>query len=390
LKTPETTSDATLMSQLVNGDPLALEALYARHRRSLYSLALRITGDPQGAEEILQDAFFRLWRKSSQFDSTRGSLVGWLLTITRHRAICRIRTQKELPKCESFSDDAVAPPQKVGSSSSLEQHIARELVAVALVGLPEVQQNAITLAYFDGLTGEEIALCTNTPVGTVKSRLRTALKTMQRTLSNPRVSQLPGRSLSPVPLETVVITDQLFSRVCRQRNSQQETDSLHALAQVVAASPEKLIDSFLRMPLDLCRAGTAGLSLLEMNSKGEQVFRWTHLSGRLANHVGGTTPRNFSPCGVTLDCNAPQLFAYPGRYFHYFNDVEVPIVEGLVIPFHVGGKTEGTIWIVSHEERSRFDSEDVRIMSSLGEFAGSALHLMRSLPAQPQVCDERG
>ncbi len=139
------------------------------------------------------------------------------------------------------------------------------------------------------------------------------------------------------------------------------------------------------MPLDLCHAGTGGLSLLETNSAAEQVFRWTNLSGTLAKYVGGTTPRNFSPCGVTLDLNGPQLFRYPARYFDYFKNVEVPIVEGLVIPFHVGGKTEGTVWIVSHEEGLGFDSEDVRIMTSIAEFAGCALHLDRCLRADDSV-----
>jgi hypothetical protein len=100
------------------------------------------------------------------------------------------------------------------------------------------------------------------------------------------------------------------------------------LAQVVKASPKQLIDSFLKMAIDLCRAGTTGLSLLETNSTGEQGFRWTNLTGKLATCVGGTTPRNFSPCGIALDYNAPQLFAYPGRYFQYFNQLEVPIVDG--------------------------------------------------------------
>jgi hypothetical protein len=161
--------------------------------------------------------------------------------------------------------------------------------------------------------------------------------------------------------------------------------ALDTLAEVLANSPDRLMDTFLQMPLDLCHAGTSGLSLLETNSAGEQVFRWTNLSGTLAKYVGGTTPRNFSPCGVTLDMNLPQLFHYPARYFDYFKKVEVPIVEGLVIPFHVGGKTEGTIWIVSHEEGLGFDSEDVRIMTSIAEFAGCALHLDRCLRANASV-----
>ena len=87
-------SDELLVDRLVHGDQLALESLYDRHGSLLYSVALRITGDSGGAGELLQDTFFQLWRKSSQFDSARGSLIGWLLTMTRHRAISRIRRDR--------------------------------------------------------------------------------------------------------------------------------------------------------------------------------------------------------------------------------------------------------------------------------------------------------
>ncbi len=268
-------------------------------------------------------------------------------------------------------------PENIGSTV-LEQQIARKLVSAALAGLPEAQQQAITLAYFDGLTCEEIAVHTKTPLEKTKSSLRSALQAMKKTLSNPGLTAAPEPEQVPVTLESILITEQLVSRNPRQHRLGEEANCMRNLAEAVAASPEHLIDSFLEMPLELCHAGTTGLSLLETNDAGEQVFRWTNLAGKLANCVGGTTPRNFSPCGVTLDRNSPQLFAYPGRYFEYFNQVEVPIVEGLVIPFRVGAKTEGTVWIVSHEEESKFDFEDVRIMTSLTEFAGCALHLVRS------------
>ena len=272
-------------------------------------------------------------------------------------------------------------PQGVGPTL-LEQHIARELISKALAELSGVQQEAITLAYFDGWTCDEIAVRTGTPLGTIKTRLRSALKTMKQVLSSPTYSGPRDSTPRSATLASVLITEQLLSRICRQRDPKEETNSLRLLAEAATFSPQQLVDVFLRMPIDLCRAGTAGLSLLDTVSNGEQVFRWTNLAGRLAKHVGGTTPRDFSPCGVTLNCDSPQLFSYPGRYFRYFDEVNVPIVEGLVIPFHVGGKTEGTVWIVSHNEGSRFDSEDVRIMTSLTEFAGCSLHLMRSLQAE--------
>ena len=260
----------------------------------------------------------------------------------------------------------------------LTHQIARELVSVALAGLPKLQREAITLAYFDGLTCEEIATSTRTPLGTVKSRLQNARKKMKHSLSDPRAAESLEPACNGATLKEVLITEQLSSRICRRRTPQQQANCLLTLMQSAATSPAELIDCFLKISIDLCRAGTAGLSLLEINTSEKQEFRWTNLAGKLEKCVGGTTPRNFSPCGVTLDRNSPQLFAYPGRYFKYFNQVEVPIVEGLVIPFHVG-KTAGTVWIVSHDEQTKFDSEDARIMSSLAEFAGCAIHLSKSL-----------
>jgi signal transduction histidine kinase len=158
--------------------------------------------------------------------------------------------------------------------------------------------------------------------------------------------------------------------------------ALYALARTMATSPNELIDELLRMALDLCSAGTAGLSLLEKTAEGEQVFRWTNLAGALSKHIGGSTPRDFSPCGTTLDRNAPQLFAYPGHRFQYFNGLDCTIVEALVIPVYLGEETPGTIWIVSHDEEVKFDCEDVRIMTGLAEFTCCALRLMRSSVAQ--------
>ena len=374
----DSSSDASLVEQVVRGDHAALESLYERHGGLLYSAALRITGDSGTAEELLQDTFFQLWRKASKFDEAKGSLIGWLLTITRHRALSRIRQQGGRCCAQSLCEETLSP-QNAGPTV-LERQIARELVGAALAGLPAVQLEAITLAYFNGLTCEEIASRTSSPLGTVKTRLRSALKIMRKTLSNPDLAPRPGPEPYPYPptLEDILITEQLLSRRHRQRRSHKEAECLHRLADAWAVSPENLIDTFLKMPLELCGAGTSGLSLLESGASGEQVFRWTNLAGKLAKCVGGTAPRNFSPCGVTLDRNSPQLFEYPGRYFQYFNQVEVPIVEGLVIPFHVGPKTEGTVWIVSHAEECRFDAEDVRIMTTLTEFVGCALHIIRS------------
>jgi RNA polymerase sigma factor (sigma-70 family) len=375
---PSQEDDFLLLKQLLERDESALESLHDRYSSLLYSVALRIMGDPASAEEVTQDTFFQLWRNARQFDSTRGSLVGWLLTITRNRAISRLRHER-LFNPEPLEDNSVLP-QHCGFANALQVQIARELVSSALDALPATQRHAIMLAYFEGLTGEEIALHTGTPLGTTKTRLRSALTTMRRCLSDaPEPVASPGPPpptdhATTVRLEDILITNQLCTRPCRPRIPD-DGQSLRTLVQAAAVSPAQLVNCFLQLALNLCQADTAGLSFLDSDSNGGQLFRWTHLKGRLEQHVGGTTPRNFSPCGVTLDRDCPQLFSYPGRYFEYFNQTGIPIVEGLVIPFHVGTETEGTVWIVSHTKGPGFDSEDVRIMTQLTEFAACALHV---------------
>jgi RNA polymerase sigma factor (sigma-70 family) len=363
-------ADAKLVGQLQAGDEEALKSLYGMYSPLLYSVALRILGDSAAAEEVLQDTFFQLWQSAGNFDSARGSLTGWLMIITRNRALSRLR--KVNTAHFGPDDEAVLLPDL--GPSALEQQIARQLVSAALAGLPKAQQEAITLAYFEGFTCTEIAARTNVPVGTVKTRLRTALRSMKNSLRE------PARTTSrEVALEDILITEQLLSRPIRARSSRQQSNSLRILEQATAGSAQHLIDAFLQLALDLCLAGTAGLSFLESGSDGNQIFRWTNLVGKLQSCVGGTTPRNFSPCGVTLDRKCAQLFANPGRYFHYFNEVEFPIVEGLVIPFRLGKDTEGTVWIVSHEKNVSFDAEDVRIMSALTEYVSSGFQLSRSI-----------
>jgi RNA polymerase sigma-70 factor, ECF subfamily len=176
-------SDEQLMRQLVHRDQSALESLYDRHSGLLYSVALQITRDAGIAEELLQDIFFQLWRKASQFDRTRGSLIGWLVTIARNRAISVTR-DKRRQFFQSFSEQATATLPAT-SFSVLDTQIARELVATALDELTAAELEAITLAYFQGLTCQEIAVRTNAPLGTTKSRLRHAVKAMKKILSNP-------------------------------------------------------------------------------------------------------------------------------------------------------------------------------------------------------------
>lgn len=198
--------------------------------------------------------------------------------------------------------------------------------------------------------------------------------------TNPRVrsNRAPiSGSVAPVELSDVLITSKLLSRR-RRPNAEAENLALYKLARVMAENPAQLVDSLLSVALELCDAGTAGLSILDTDA---QLFRWTNLVGSLSKHIGGATPRHFSPCGVALERNSPQLFLYPGRRFQYFQGVNPAIAEALVLPVRLDNEVPATIWIVSHNPRVHFDIEDVRIMTGLANFTANALRLLHSRDA---------
>ena len=211
-----------------------------------------------------------------------------------------------------------------------------------------------------------------------------AASTRAQVSSPASATEGPSQTAERLRLEDILITPQLSCRLERAPNYRAENDAFFHITRKLAnrASAAVVLQTLVDTATELCGAGTAGLSLLEAPADGnEQVFRWTHMAGALAGAVGGTTPRNFSPCGVTLDRGAPQLFAYPARYFEYLGATPAPIVEGLVIPFSTGAgeDPEGTIWIVSHDVNARrFDWEDARVMTSLASFTAIALQAAAS------------
>ncbi|MEH2179605.1 ATP-binding protein [Nostoc sp.] len=178
-----------------------------------------------------------------------------------------------------------------------------------------------------------------------------------------------------VTLEDIVITEELSRRNPRPANLLSENQALHGLARQLVNQPQTMLQSLVDIALELCMSQSAGVSLLETTSTGEEVFRWNVLAGSLEQYVGGTTPRNFSPCGICLDRGTPQLYEHPDRYFTYLQAANTPIVEGLVLPLIAENHALGTIWIMSHDEQRHFDSEDVRVMTSLADFTAAALLL---------------
>ena len=172
-------SDAALIERIIARDESALAALYDRYAGMISSVLHRILRDAHAAEEILQDVFYQLWRAPGKFDPTRGSLPAWLAVIARNRAISRLRRHNPAAGEELLENTAVLP-------LNLETHAAqRQLmgrVSGALDGLSKDQRACIELAYFEGMTHSEIARHTGDPLGTVKTRLRTAVEALRRHL----------------------------------------------------------------------------------------------------------------------------------------------------------------------------------------------------------------
>ncbi len=178
-------SDDELIAAVARGDHPALLALYDRHGRVAYGLAYRILGDAGAAEEAVQDAFLRIWRRASTFDPSRGMVRSWLLTIVHHCAIDQLRRRSGSPPVVAGLDE-VAERQAVPDAwSDVSGRLESERVRGAVAALPSDQRRAIELAFFDGLTHREIAERDGLPLGTVKGRLRLGLRRLYGLLAEP-------------------------------------------------------------------------------------------------------------------------------------------------------------------------------------------------------------
>lgn len=169
-------ADISLIERIVARDETAIAGLYDRHHRLLFGLILRILRDRSEAEEVLQEVFLWVWRSAASFDPARGTVLAWLLVATRSRSIDRLRTRGPAQRAGLRAVEAVpdAPSgEDVEASSASRQWEA--LCRSAIAELPDEQRRALELAYFDGLTHQEISEKTATPLGTVKTRVRLGL-----------------------------------------------------------------------------------------------------------------------------------------------------------------------------------------------------------------------
>ena len=180
-----------------------------------------------------------------------------------------------------------------------------------------------------------------------------------------------------VPLESIVCTEELHGRPSRPPNFEKENRALVALVSALRDSASTIFQTLAETILDVTQCESSGLSLLTPD--GGKRFYWPAIAGMWAPHVGGGTPRNFGPCGDVLDRNCTMLFRHFERRYPYLMPIVPAAEECLLVPFYVDGKAVGTIWGIMHSDRRQFDSEDERIMNSLGQFASVAYRTVASL-----------
>jgi GAF domain-containing protein len=190
-------------------------------------------------------------------------------------------------------------------------------------------------------------------------------------------SEVPAEGL--VPLEAILCTEELNARPQRPADYEGENRALSALVQALADSPRTIVQSLADTLLTVFGADSAGVSLLAADGNS---FYWPAIAGDWKPHIGGGTPRNFGPCGDVLDRDEPLLFRHWEWRYRYLLEATPLAEEGLLVPFYVRGKAVGTIWTIAHDQRRKFDAEDLRQLQSVARFASSAYETVQLLEAQ--------
>lgn len=170
--------DARLLSAIQSGSQDAMASFFDRYSGLLYSVAMRVLNDSGEAEDVMQEVLIQVWQDPGKFVEGRGSLGGWLVVVTRNRAIDRLRRRRPSDPVELFA---------LPSATNLDRESERELLLEKIRGvmgrLPAEQRKSVELAFFDGLSHSEIAEKTGDPLGTVKTRIRLALIAIRKELS---------------------------------------------------------------------------------------------------------------------------------------------------------------------------------------------------------------
>ena len=197
---PPDATDEELLKRAGGGDAAALRLVYERYRSMAFALAYRITSDSGLAEDVLQEAFLRVWRNAARFVAARASARTWILSIVHHRAIDAVRRRRittALPDGDALPPSLVLPD----TWADLAGRLDRAAIQAAMGSISDVRREAIELAYFGGLTQQEIAERTGAPLGTVKSRVRLGLLGLRAALAGEALS-VPAEADGPDDLDS--------------------------------------------------------------------------------------------------------------------------------------------------------------------------------------------
>ncbi len=184
--------EAALLGRIRDRDERAIEALYDRYSGPLYSLAYQVTGGDRFAQDVVQEVFVAVWKNAGRFDPARGSLSSWLFALARHKAIDLVRKEANVRRHTTDVDLALEE-----AADDVDQEtwlrVRRNAVRAAMAELPEAQRTALELAFFGGLTHVEVSETLGIPLGTAKTRIRTALL---------RLRDILGQSVAEMAEET--------------------------------------------------------------------------------------------------------------------------------------------------------------------------------------------
>jgi RNA polymerase sigma factor (sigma-70 family) len=189
-------ADDALLAGYGTGDPQAAASFIRRHQSRVYGLAVSIVTDPALAEDVAQEAFTRAWRHAATYDPLRGTVPTWLLTITRNLAIDALRLRRSIPVDPATLSDldlrATGVESEPGRAAELADNATR--LRVALAELPDAQRRALVLAGLCGRTAQEVSECEGIPLGTAKTRIRTAMHKLRHLLAEE--AETPDTELS--------------------------------------------------------------------------------------------------------------------------------------------------------------------------------------------------
>ena len=177
--------DHQLMYRVAMAEKEALEALYTRYSSSVYSLAMFMLKQQALAEEVTQDIFLNIWTKASSYKAERGEPKSWIMSVAHHRIVDVIRSRRRTQNVTdpgAYDRLEMLPSSRISTEEEVERRIEREYILEALDTLPPEQRQVIMLAYFEGYSQSEMAKILNQPLGTVKTRVRLAMKKLRAAL----------------------------------------------------------------------------------------------------------------------------------------------------------------------------------------------------------------